>query len=76
MYEETEAGNERFVYTNWYGKSFLADEQFAMGYRLYFIQQGFQPGDISLLSAEQVTKRLPEISDDLVLQMINGYFTA
>ncbi len=76
MDEETEAGNELFVYTNWYGKSFLADEQFAMDYRHYFIQQGFQPGDITLLSAEQLTKRLPEISDDLVLQMIYGHFTA
>jgi hypothetical protein len=76
MDEETEAGNEPFVYTNWHGKSFLADEQFAMGYRHYFIQQGFQPGDISLLSAEQLMKRVPEIQDDIILQMIDGYFTA
>lgn len=76
MDEKAEAGDERFIWTNWDGKSFLVDESFARDYRHYFTQQGFRTEDIALLTPERITKELPEISDDLIMEMVNGEFTA
>lgn len=76
MDKKTEAGDEKFIYTHWNGKSFLADESFARKYRSYFLEQGFWTEDIALLTPERILKKLPEIADDLMMEMVNGEFTA
>jgi len=76
MDEKAEAGDERFIYTRWNGKSFFADESFVRNYRAYFLEQGFLTEDIALLTPERIMNGLPEISDDLMMEMVNGEFTA
>lgn len=77
MDETAEAGEERFIYTNWQGRSFLVDERFANDYREYFLKEGFRPEEVALLTPERIARRLPEIeSDALIIEVVCGTFTA